>query len=317
MRILAVDDDPVFRELLVEMLRMHGEEDVTSVDSGDMALEILAKSVGGFDCMLLDIQMPRMSGVELCRHVREMDEYRQTPIVMITSMKDRGYIDDAFAAGATDYVTKPLDATEFRARMGMVARLLSERQRTAALVHNTADDGMREISIAFEEPVMVHGLNGVIDFAAAQNYFATLGKKRLLSTAVFACDITNAATIYTKAAPGDFVNVLGDVSTVIFDTLKMHQVMIAYAGSGRYLCIVNALAGIDSAELEREINLAMMDFREIYSADRLPMPRVSVGPMTRSSLFSLANPARIIERALSDAEDVRQGAGATGYRASA
>lgn len=317
MRILAVDDDPIFRELLVEMLRMHGEDDVTSVGSGDEAIEALANSLTGYDCLLFDIQMPGLSGVELCRHVREMDDYLQTPIVMITSMKDRGYIDDAFAAGATDYVTKPLDATEFRARMGMVARLLSERRRGAALVHNAADDGMPEIAVDFEEPVMVHGLNGIIDFTAVQNYFATLGKKRLLTTAVFTCEISNAATIYTKAMPGDFVNIIGDVATVIFDTLKTHQVMISYAGSGRYICIVNALAGIDTMELEREINLAMMDFREIYSTDRLPMPRVIVGPMARSSLFSLANPTRIVDRALSDAEEARAAAGSVGYRASA
>jgi len=317
MRILAVDDDPVFRDLLVEMLRMHGEEEVTWVGSGDEALDILSNSVGGFDCLLFDIQMPRMSGVELCRHAREMDRYRQTPIVMITSMKDRGYIDDAFAAGATDYVTKPLDATEFRARMGMVARLLDERQRSTAFVHNDLSDDVPEMRVAFEEPVMIHGLNGVIDFTALQNYFATLGKKRLLSTAVFACEISNAATIYTKAPPGDFVNILGDVSSVVFDTLKMHQILISYAGSGRYICVVNALAGIDTVELERDINLAMMDFREIYSADRLPMPRIAVGPITRSSLFSLANPTRIIDRALSEADEVRQGAGAAGFRASA
>jgi CheY-like chemotaxis protein len=129
MRILAIDDDPVFLELLAGMLKMIGYAQVTTMPSGEEALHELDFSGMLYDCILSDMQMPDMDGAALTAAIRSRTAYRQTPVLMITAMAGKSAVDDAFTAGATDYITKPLDIIELRARIGMVDRLLGDRDQ--------------------------------------------------------------------------------------------------------------------------------------------------------------------------------------------
>jgi CheY-like chemotaxis protein len=83
-------------------------------------LELIDAVVSGFDCFILDVQMPGMDGIELCGQIRAIEVYKDTPIIMNTAVADRDYIDAAFAAGATDYLTKPVDEVEVKARLGVI-----------------------------------------------------------------------------------------------------------------------------------------------------------------------------------------------------
>ena len=99
MKILAVDDDPFILEIFTMMAAKAGFHDVLAVHSGERALEILKDSDGAFDCMLLDINMPGIDGIDLCRMIRGMPEYTKTPIIMLTAMSDKDYVDRAFKRG--------------------------------------------------------------------------------------------------------------------------------------------------------------------------------------------------------------------------
>ena len=304
MKILAVDDDPIFLDVLREALRAAGYTDLTTVLSPQDALYTLERQGEAFDCILLDIQMPVMNGVDLCARVRKLAQYRRTPILMITSMSTRNYIDDAFAAGATDYITKPLDPTEFRARIGMVERLVHEQLRAALLEHQIGlASGMVELQFDLETPVMIPGFDRGIEYLALQNYMLTLGIKGSYAVSAFAITIRNAGVIYRKSTPLSFMNMLADVASIIEDTLKTEQALIAYAGNGVFVVASNGLSGIDCEELEAEINLGIESFESIYLADRLPVPQVRVGEVVRNSIFSRERSARILERAISAAQD--------------
>jgi DNA-binding response OmpR family regulator len=124
MKILTVDDDAFIRELLPLIAAKAGFPDVTTVSSGQLAMETLTKVDTAFDCMLLDINMPGMNGIELCGRIRQMDAYGKTPIIMLTAMSERDYMDDAFKAGATDYATKPFDINELGARLRVAQELV-------------------------------------------------------------------------------------------------------------------------------------------------------------------------------------------------
>ena len=127
MKILVVDDDPDFLALFLNVLSRLGFGDVLSAPSGASALEKIASLPSPVDCFILDIQMPEMDGIELTRRIRALAAYDETPIIMNTVMSDRKHIDAAFQAGATDYLTKPVDVIEIQARLGVISTLVKER----------------------------------------------------------------------------------------------------------------------------------------------------------------------------------------------
>lgn len=123
MKILAVDDDPCLLDLLKAVLENSGYSDVLTCSSPTKALEMMKLDGADFDCLLLDIQMPEMDGIELCRRVRAIPGFEETPIIMITAMTEKSYIARAFMAGATDYIAKPFDVIEIGARIRVAGKL--------------------------------------------------------------------------------------------------------------------------------------------------------------------------------------------------
>ena len=133
MRILLVDDDPFVLELLKDALEISGYDDVTAFDRPRDVLEDLNATDRPYDCMLVDIQMPEMDGVQLVREIRSLPGYRETPIVMVTAMADRSYVNTAFMAGANDYITKPFDIDQLAQRM----RALEEQEEARRAARTT------------------------------------------------------------------------------------------------------------------------------------------------------------------------------------
>ena len=117
MRILAVDDDPLMLALISGSLSEVGYDDITLAGSAEELEEIFASDEADFDCMLLDIVMPDVDGIDLCRRIRAKDRYRNTHILMVTSRSDKLHIDRAFAAEASDYLAKPFNPREFVASL--------------------------------------------------------------------------------------------------------------------------------------------------------------------------------------------------------
>jgi len=120
-RILVVDDEAEIREMLSEYLTSHGF-DVSTADGGQSMREQLAKNVP--DVVLLDVNMPGEDGLSLARYVRERHDL---PIIMVTAADE--VIDRVIGLeiGADDYLTKPFDPRELRAR---IKTLLRRYQRT-------------------------------------------------------------------------------------------------------------------------------------------------------------------------------------------
>ncbi|MES2845798.1 MAG: response regulator [Pseudomonadota bacterium] len=313
MRILAVDDDPVFLELLAAMLKTIGYSDITTMMSAENAVRELDMAGHAYDCILSDLQMPGMDGVAFTSAIRAKPSYRQTPILMITAMSGKSFVDDAFAAGATDYITKPLDVIELKARIGMVARLLAERRRLAEFARLVGQRAAAvEIEAEFETPILIPGFDRGIDYLAMENYLLTLGVKRMFSTSAFGIHIKNAGVIFNKASGATFVQMLGDVAATIMDALKTEDVLLAYAGSGTFVCVTEHDLGSNPEDIEIFMNIGLMDFESIYASDRLPVPQVRVGEVTRSSFLSPTKPTRVLERAIASAinpPDKKQKAG--------
>lgn len=107
--ILTVDDSASMRALLMNSLTQQGHRVIQAEDGRD-ALELLARSEDQFDIIVTDINMPRMDGYELIKSLREKEQYRDLPIIVLST--ENSEPKDARAAGATGWVVKPFNADQ-------------------------------------------------------------------------------------------------------------------------------------------------------------------------------------------------------------
>jgi putative two-component system response regulator len=118
--ILVVDDEQANRALLVRMLAAEGYQ-VHAAADGESALAELECHAP--DIILLDVQMPGINGFEVCRRVKQNPATRLTPVVMVTGLEAREHRLEGINAGADDFIAKPFDAEELRARVRSLLRL--------------------------------------------------------------------------------------------------------------------------------------------------------------------------------------------------
>lgn len=103
-KILIAEDDQDIRELVVLTLQFSGF-DVVPVEDGSLAVE-KAKSEA-FDLILMDVRMPRMTGYEACRRLKDMDSTKNIPIIFLSAKGQEQEIQTGINAGAADYILKP------------------------------------------------------------------------------------------------------------------------------------------------------------------------------------------------------------------
>ncbi|GLH81266.1 diguanylate cyclase response regulator [Bradyrhizobium sp. SSBR45G] len=137
MRILVVDDSEDGRDITEALLLSAGYEQVITAGSANeayLALGIGASSAAPVtvDLVLLDIVMPDIDGIEACARIRKEPRLASVPIIMLTALGDTDNLGNAFVAGATDYITKPVDRVELLARVRSALKLKAEFDRREA-----------------------------------------------------------------------------------------------------------------------------------------------------------------------------------------
>jgi CheY-like chemotaxis protein len=298
MKILAVDDDPDFMGVFKTVLEGLGYTDLVSATSGQEALDLIAKSAAGFDCIILDVQMPEMDGIELCRQIRAIETYKETPIIMNTAVADRDYIDAAFAAGATDYLTKPVDEVEVKARLGVIEKLVTERMRSQIALSHPGADLYNAPSYGFLDGIPLKRVEGAMDLFSMGNYLKTLGLFRALTISAIGIRVMNARSIHDLEGGHVFGEVMIDVATCISDCLKPSNRMIAYAGGGIFVCLMPRAEIGDPEALADRLREYILEFEEVYGELGIQLPTISVGVPITVRAAQLNAPTKIIDEAI-------------------
>lgn len=281
MKILAVDDDKIVRDLLKEILVSAEYGEVQTCESAERALELIAEAKKPYTCFLLDIQMPGMDGIELCRKIRETPQHAETPILMLTSMSEKSYIDRAFSAGASDYLTKPLDATEIIVRLGIAEQLVNERKslaESADVIDSLIEVLDRTTQHDLDEAIDLGKMDRLLRYPAFENYLYQSGRSALFRTTVFAAKIRNVETLHRILPPLEFKNFLRSVAAAIIDRLDSYDAYIAYRGAGEFGGVIPRKGQHVIKALGEEITVAIAESEGKHTAKLPPAATVVLAP---------------------------------------
>lgn len=129
--ILVVEDDAFIRGLHLRQLNNEGYRNVETAENGRQAMEMLR--AGNYDLILLDIEMPELSGIEVLKQVREDKRLRVIPVIVISGIDELDRAVECLELGAEDYLPKPFEPVILRARIG--ASLEKKRLRNLEVSH--------------------------------------------------------------------------------------------------------------------------------------------------------------------------------------
>src|SRR5512132_533593 len=161
MRILVVDDEPAVRDALERVLRLEGFEVALACDGREA---VRSQAAAPADAVLLDVLMPQLDGLEVCRRMRDTGD--RTPVLMLTARDEVGDRVAGLEAGADDYLPKPFALEELLARM------------RALLRRTTPDDGNESPAMTFSDlsldPVTREVTRGQRSISLTRTEFALL-----------------------------------------------------------------------------------------------------------------------------------------------
>ncbi len=158
MRTLVVDNAPDDRELIQAILTAEGQTEVLTAESARDAFRHLAlmdheSGNAAIDLVLMDIMMPDMDGISACRRIKAVERLREIPIIMLTGKTDAEDLQMAFAAGAIDYITKPLNKVELLARVSSALAMKQEidvrkaRERELVEKNRQLEQALKEVKV--------------------------------------------------------------------------------------------------------------------------------------------------------------------------
>jgi two-component system, chemotaxis family, chemotaxis protein CheY len=118
MKILIIDDSGVMRRIHMNALREHKVDDADMLEAEDGAKALQMAQSEQIDLFLVDWNMPRLNGLQLVQTLRTMEQYRETPIIMITSEAAKYNVVEAIKVGVTNYLVKPVRAKQIWEKIG-------------------------------------------------------------------------------------------------------------------------------------------------------------------------------------------------------
>ncbi len=301
MKILAVDNDLFVLGFLSEMAAKADFPEISTAASGEVALDMLRNENLSFDCLLLDMNLPDINGIELCSLARKIPAYSENPIIILTARTERDLIHRAFGAGATDYVKKPIDITVFQACLRMAKKLwttLNEAASDATGIDGEELPNTDDHSFALSDEIPIHGIKYLIRYMALANYLNKIPEADMACSQVVGIKIDTIESIYTRASEEEFLYLLTQTADAISNTFRRYDHMMAYTGSGIFTVVAGKEDLETSVELEDKIQnlLDGKDF-EYGNGDSLTIS-ISVGNPIRPSKSRTQRVRNTFERAI-------------------
>ncbi|MEH6648028.1 response regulator [Sulfitobacter sp.] len=247
MRILVIDDDLLMLELLDLYLPADQNYVLDCHATAESALEALKTAQFRYDCILLDIMLPDIDGIECCRLLREIKRYQTTPILMMTASRELGLMQRAFESGATDFLFKPLNVVELRARVKSAGML---NQSIAKAQHSLQELG-RLTKIRFDEMLSVN-LDGAYDLEALERHMLRY-EPGCYTMSLISLEIPAMRDIYDVTTPLHFRECIRQCAKAMIAVMKLDS-KITYIGKGRFVGVSHGRDRINLPDLSDRFN---------------------------------------------------------------
>ena len=245
MRILIADDDVTSRLVLSGVLRKYGHEVVTAVD-GTEAWEAM-RQPGAPALAILDWMMPGLSGVEVCRRIRDLHPDQRPYLLILTSRGEKTDIVEGLEAGADDYLAKPFDAGELRARVDVGRRMVELQAQ------------LGEAREAATHEAMHDSLTGVLNRRAFGEVLARAVSEQRRhhgGLALGICDVDEFKKINDAKGHQAGDEVLCGLVRVVAGTLRGHDVLSRYGGD-EFLVLAERISAADAGRLFERVRAAV------------------------------------------------------------
>jgi len=227
MKVLVAEDDALSRVLLERALQKAGYE-VLVVENGGRALAELKKADSP-RLALLDWMMPEMDGVEVCRSVRARKEQAYIYMVLLSSKESKQEIVEGLESGADDYLTKPFDADELKARLRAGERIL---QLEDHLVE--ARESMR-FQATHDRLTSLWNRGVIVELLSRE---ISRSRREKNCTLVMMCDLDHFKSVNDTYGHGGGDDVLREVSRRLYSAVRSYDMVGRYGGE-EFLVVLN------------------------------------------------------------------------------
>jgi class 3 adenylate cyclase len=256
-KLLVVEDNQVNRLLLVKSLELRGHQ-ASSVENGREALEALRRE--SFDLVLLDIEMPEMSGYEVLEVMMSDPLLRNIPVIVVSASEELSSVVKCIEMGAEDYLTKPPNPVLLRARVNacLEKKRLRDQQRKLFRTFTTVEVADELLAKGFE-----------------------LGGKHVRASAMF-CDVRDFTAIAESRDPSETIDLLNELFAIMFGAISDHGGIVNQIQGDGLMAIFGApIPQPNHAEQAVRAAIEIVQRIEQFNADNLksarPYPQLTIG----------------------------------------
>ncbi len=227
MRILIAEDDTISRMLLQRTLE-HGSYEVTAVRNGVEALRELTRPDAP-RIALLDWMMPEMDGLEVCRRLRNGDSQDYTYLILLSAKESKSEIVQGLEAGADDYLTKPFDPEELKARLRAGRRILDLENRLVE-----ARESMR-FQATHDVLTSLWNRGVIVELTARE---VKRSRREHSCVAVMLCDLDHFKSVNDRFGHAAGDRVLREVARRLHGSVRSYDMVGRYGGE-EFLVVLN------------------------------------------------------------------------------
>jgi CheY-like chemotaxis protein len=303
LKLLVVDDEPDVCVLLQTALQATNTAVVHMAGDAMDALSTICDEDQPFDGIFLDIQMPRVTGTQLCAIIRSTPGYEDVPIIMLTAMSERRFLRDAYANGADDYITKPFELDDIRATLSRERWQRRQRShlkaRHASYGTSGVDQG-REVINALEDAVLLPSIDRCVRRDAFQNYLLQARMRPGNPFTIRAIKVAAIHDLFSRLSTSDYLSLMDTVALCVSELTEASEDVITHLGNGILLTAAAGNSALNKDTLHDRLQKTRM--RALLREHDLNL-RVIVGdenPVTQDSasdiLFMVSRAIESTER---------------------